>query len=287
MPWYTRRVLMGGAASVCIALVGVAVVWNTQRLQPDVTELTPVAATPAAESAPAASTPAGSALADSAPADSAAAAAQADNARAPDAAMNADQRAPFDKSRRDAERGKAAQAEPVEAPAAADSYGYATPAPTAAAAPAPANEEVSEVVVTGARGSLQSSMEVKREATSVVDAISAEDVGKEGEELASISKPRGAPHKSMAPTAPATRSSNVAGLSAGILLNPTELPPPAEVEGRDKFEQFEQNPIKRPEIEASACPRSRRMSTPPRTVSCASSSTRACCRRRTRCASRK
>ena len=31
MPWYTRRVLVGGAASVCIALVGVAVVWNTLR----------------------------------------------------------------------------------------------------------------------------------------------------------------------------------------------------------------------------------------------------------------
>ncbi len=32
--------------------------------------------------------------------------------------------------------------------------------------------------------------------------------------------------------------------SAGILIAPTELPPPAEVEGRDKFEQFEVNSVK-------------------------------------------
>ena len=35
-----------------------------------------------------------------------------------------------------------------------------------------------EVVVTGIRGSLQRSMDVKRDAQGVVDAISAEDIGK-------------------------------------------------------------------------------------------------------------
>ncbi len=53
---------------------------------------------------------------------------------------------------------------------------------TMAAAPAfaqdQAADEVEEVVVTGIRSSLKQSMEIKRDATGVVDAISAEDMGK-------------------------------------------------------------------------------------------------------------
>ena len=41
-----------------------------------------------------------------------------------------------------------------------------------------ASEELEEVVVTGLRGSLKASMETKREAVGVVDAINAEDIGK-------------------------------------------------------------------------------------------------------------
>jgi TonB-dependent receptor len=41
-----------------------------------------------------------------------------------------------------------------------------------------ASDELEEVVVTGLRGSLKASMEIKRDATGVVDAISAEDIGK-------------------------------------------------------------------------------------------------------------
>ena len=41
-----------------------------------------------------------------------------------------------------------------------------------------AGEELDEVVVTGLRGSMKASMNIKREATGVVDAISAEDIGK-------------------------------------------------------------------------------------------------------------
>lgn len=40
------------------------------------------------------------------------------------------------------------------------------------------SEELEEVVVTGLRGSLKASMDIKREAVGVVDAISAEDIGK-------------------------------------------------------------------------------------------------------------
>src|SRR6186997_3599621 len=39
-------------------------------------------------------------------------------------------------------------------------------------------DELEEVIVTGLRGSLKASMEIKRDATGVVDAISAEDIGK-------------------------------------------------------------------------------------------------------------
>src|SRR3982751_1780501 len=39
-------------------------------------------------------------------------------------------------------------------------------------------DQLEEVIVTGLRGSLKQSMEIKRDATGVVDAISAEDIGK-------------------------------------------------------------------------------------------------------------
>ena len=41
-----------------------------------------------------------------------------------------------------------------------------------------ASDELEEVVVTGLRGSLMASMNIKREAVGVVDAIDAEDIGK-------------------------------------------------------------------------------------------------------------
>ena len=41
-----------------------------------------------------------------------------------------------------------------------------------------ASGELEEVIVTGMRGSLEASMDIKREAIGVVDAISAEDIGK-------------------------------------------------------------------------------------------------------------
>ena len=41
-----------------------------------------------------------------------------------------------------------------------------------------ASEELDEVVVTGLRGSLKASMDIKRDAVGVVDAINAEDIGK-------------------------------------------------------------------------------------------------------------
>src|SRR5262245_63787478 len=48
----------------------------------------------------------------------------------------------------------------------------------ATAADEKSGEELEEVVVTGLRGSMKASMNMKREATGVVDAINAEDIGK-------------------------------------------------------------------------------------------------------------
>jgi iron complex outermembrane recepter protein len=51
-------------------------------------------------------------------------------------------------------------------------------APVQAAQTTTASEKIEEVIVTGIRGSLRASLETKREATGVVDALTAEDVGK-------------------------------------------------------------------------------------------------------------
>ncbi|HEX3396299.1 MAG TPA: TonB-dependent receptor [Steroidobacteraceae bacterium] len=58
----------------------------------------------------------------------------------------------------------------------------ATPAAPAAAGPnttpAPSSDELQEVVVTGYRASIQQSLDIKRDSIGIVDAISAEDIGK-------------------------------------------------------------------------------------------------------------
>jgi iron complex outermembrane receptor protein len=54
----------------------------------------------------------------------------------------------------------------------------AVQAQTASNAATPPADQLQEVVVTGIRASLEQSLELKRAATSVVDVITAEDVGK-------------------------------------------------------------------------------------------------------------
>jgi iron complex outermembrane receptor protein len=49
--------------------------------------------------------------------------------------------------------------------------------PTEAAQPAQQAEQIDEVVVTGIRAGLKNSLDIKRDATQIVDAISAEDIG--------------------------------------------------------------------------------------------------------------
>src|SRR3954469_7433812 len=45
VPWYQRRMLLGGAATLCLAVIGSTVMWNTLRNQPELTEVT-ASATP-------------------------------------------------------------------------------------------------------------------------------------------------------------------------------------------------------------------------------------------------
>lgn len=66
----------------------------------------------------------------------------------------------------------------VAAPAFAQNAVAPSPATTASPSTASASESAEEVVVTGIRGSLQRNLDIKRDAPGVLDAISAEDIGK-------------------------------------------------------------------------------------------------------------
>lgn len=70
----------------------------------------------------------------------------------------------------------AAPAWAQEGTTATTATGEATPAQTNEITPTPADDE--EIVVTGIRASLEAAMDIKRESNGVVDAISAEDIGK-------------------------------------------------------------------------------------------------------------
>jgi len=275
MPWYSRRGLVGGAASIFIAVIGTAVVWDTVRQDPAVAELSrPAAAPPPNETGP---VPAESVPKIVAPEDAAAeSAAEPDASEAP---------AARDDARREAQRTTAAQgtevnkrkveanlysrtppdiaaAEPPPVIEPSSPIQEVTPAPMAAVAaptptPAPAqagpaqgqdasqqDDSLESVVVTGARRSRQSAMETKRDAVTAAEAIQSEEL----EEVVVAKRgARAAPHKGMPQGRQAGGS--MGGVSAGILNAPEPgvVPPPPA--GRDKFEHFDLNSVKRPAIE--------------------------------------
>jgi len=273
MPWYTRRALIGGAASVFVAVIGTAVVWDTLRKDSEVAELsaapTSTPATSESRSAPEAVAPTVAAGPE--------AAAQEDSDRDSKQRLEAQSAA---RDKRQHEAGHSQQTEqakrmsrvapervapdiapevvpevaPAEVPAPVQDV--AAPAP-AAVAPAPAqagaaqgqgankeSEQIDEVIVTGMRGSMKSSVETKREAAPVVDAISSEDLG---QVVVAKRGARAAPHKG----APQGRQAggSMGGLSAGVLLKQESGAPAPTAEGRDKFEHFDLNAVKRPAIE--------------------------------------
>jgi Ca-activated chloride channel family protein len=221
MPWYSRRMLLGGAASVCLLVVSGTLVWKTMKLYPEVAELEPQVAAPAVilEEHAASAPP------DEAP--------KPDDSRANEAYL-------ADQARRDAEASALQKAK--EEQAARLQARQEPRAPLGAKVDAPASVaqekdgEAEEVVVTGLRRPMQQSLDVKREAMTVVDAL-------ESQSSADSRQPGGPAGKSMA-GAPRARAFN----GSPVMANVAPPPPPAasqEYVGRDKFQHFDVSPVKR------------------------------------------
>ena len=265
MPWYARRVLIGGAASVFVAVIGTAVVWQTLRQDPEVRELS---AAPTSTPATSESRPAPEAAAPAIAAGPEAAAqedAVRDTKQRVEAPAATDQRKDeFSQSKSQRAKGSPRALPELATPQVAPAEEPVSPvqelaAPAAAAAPPPAPaqagaaqgpdankaaEETDTVVVTGMRRSMQASVDTKREAVGVVDANASEEL-----EEVTVSKrgARAAPHKG----APQGRQAGgtMGGVRANILMKPDQVALPPTAEGRDKFEHFDQNSVKRPAIE--------------------------------------
>jgi len=219
MPWYSRRMLLGGAASVCLVVVGGALAWKTLRVNPSLADLSPAYETVSVPTKEVGDLPPPPPVEAPAPRE------QAAN--------------PLDEpSRRDAEEA-AAQAEPRQEQSKkerGDGRVRVQIAPAAPAAQVPEKDaDAEEVVVTGLRAQLQQSMEMKRDAVGVVDEIQSADIG-------SFPAPAGPAGKSMA----GSRSRAFRG--EPVLANVAPPAPPVPQEGyvgRDKFEHFDVSPVKR------------------------------------------
>lgn len=219
MPWYSRRMLLGGAASVCLVIVGGAVAWKSLRVNPSLAELSVASETVSVptgeigeELPPPVANPSETA-AEPRPLEEESALREGqyrrDAAQAAQATASRRERA---KKEEGAERLRAQNA-PAPVPPAAD-----------------ANAETEEVVVSGIRRQLQPTMEIKRDAVAVADSITAEDIGK----FQGKSRQRAG-----------VGGKTVQG-AAGYANAPAA--PPPEVEeyvGRDKFEHFDVNGVKR------------------------------------------
>jgi Ca-activated chloride channel family protein len=246
MAWFVRRNLLAGVAGACVVGLGIAMVWpvlsryDDRRLleepqapiaevKPQVRENSPVVAPPVAVGP----TPE-----------------------------------------------ESAQPEPQQQPAA-----KAAKQASADAAAQEKARELDNVVVSGIRGQLSASMETKRDAAPVVDAISAEDIGKFSDQSVAEALQR-VPGVEVdgAPNAPAPEDLNEISVTGMRATGATPVPhkgvampvgnsssarvrasvmpqsPPSTVvvaraeayepsqpvadEGRDKFQQFDVNPVK-------------------------------------------
>ncbi len=214
MPWYSRRMLLGGAASVCLLVVSGTLVWKTMTLYPEVVRLEPQVPVPAVTPEEPAASPA--------PSD--------DGQKADDSRANETYLA--EQSRRDADasalqKSKEEQAVKLQArqePSAP--LGAKVDAPASAAQEKDGEQE--EIVVTGIQRSMQQTMDTKREAVTVVDSLadSRQSGGPAGKSMAN------------APRLHAFRGSPVMGNVAPPAV-------PQEYVGRDKFQHFDVNPVKR------------------------------------------
>jgi len=228
MPWYSRRMLLGGAASVCLAVVGGMLVWKTQQLQPEVARLEP-AALPVAPPVPEqrADVPANEPMAQ--------AGVQANEQAAADAKLK-DAEAQELAKRRQAEGESRIEQKPLTTGIAQPMAGAAPPAPAAASA-APAPNEQDELTVSGYRGSLQASVEARKENTPVTT-ITSEEIGKFPDKNVAESLQR----------VPGVAAQSAAG--NGSFRFKGDAKDQYQEVGRDRFEHFELNSIKQPAIES-------------------------------------
>jgi len=279
MPLFSRKAYFGAAASVCLAIVGSTVVWKTFQQDPSVGQLSARSDVPAARSAEVVSSEASSSKADAAETAVAGpeSSAPAEDARLADAQARRDQDKLAEKRAADEKKAEELMArmqaipepedpvieqyqeQPIETPAAAGASAAAPAlAKSGADNAAGAKEkdaETQEVVVTGTRGSLQASMETKRDAVGEIQEVV----------VTSADRKPATPHKGVAPPARTARNRSSGD---SYSYEPPPAPPPAQItsgrigtkieptsvrpqpEGNDKFEHFEVNSIKQPAIEA-------------------------------------
>ena len=245
MAWNSRRMLLGGLASVCIALFGSLLVWNVKQQQPELTALPG-----AASSTPTAGAPVAAPLT-----------AESGGATAgePAAVGEAQPTQPQDGTALKSDSGQKSLA---AAPVAVAKHREAPP-PVAPVdepklqelqpvSPAPAaqekDEELDDVTVTGMRSAPVAAMDAKR-APATVDVLPSESL----EEIVTtgVRANRGAvtPHKGM--TGVPVPGGGGSFSRKKVASNAPAAPPAPQarlagqaVEGRDKFEHFELNSVK-------------------------------------------
>ncbi|HET7810204.1 MAG TPA: von Willebrand factor type A domain-containing protein [Steroidobacteraceae bacterium] len=269
MAWYSRRMWVGGMASVCVALLGGTIVWNTLRQHPELTELdsrreatrsvdsetgtrvpnapesaagsAPVDVPPGA-AAPIDAIPAGPNAAAPASAGAAAASRARDDARMQSRASGA-QQAYEDKARQEQlakeARGREQDARDVVSNAAPQ---MAPPSNDAAVVDSIVAEDIGQLADQNVAGALQRVPGVNIQSSPAPAEPLASPSKKERLEETVVTGWRGSLRQSIEIKRDAIGVVDSAGAAA--------LPPPVPVEGRDQFEHFELNSIKRPAIEA-------------------------------------
>jgi Ca-activated chloride channel homolog len=223
MPWYSRRMLLGGAASVCLVMVGGALAWKTLRVDPSLAELSPTYETVSVPTKEVGELPPPPAASEPSP-------------QVQGRPQEQQPQLMEERSRRDAGE-LAAQSRQELAKEEKDAAGRVRIQVVPAPASTPAETaDVDEVTVTGLRGHLQASMESKREAPGVVTAIEAEDIGQFPDQNVNEALQR----------VPGVKiAGNAAQNGAGFIYSPAPPLAPLESTGRDKFQHFDVNPMKR------------------------------------------
>jgi Ca-activated chloride channel family protein len=259
MPWYSRRLVIGGAASVFIAMFGVTLVWNAYEQDPRIAAIPGAAETaraptelaqrelPQGEPAPA-DVPVQAAgdqpvsIAAPVEADAQALVAQSEAGR--DGSRKTSQQLPDlarEQERLETNRQNAESA-PVEAPPAPDAT--AEPSNVAQGPVSPPPPETTATIISsiaaedlGAQALGNGSKNEKRAPSDSLEEVV----------IASSDRSRARPgHKSVAP--PARTGGSLGDLFSRAAKPAEPAPPtaplPSRVEGRDKFEHFDVNSVK-------------------------------------------